>query len=107
MVSDHDTMAAMLWTCYRNRMGHSEGIQMQFDLSRLIHRVEGLEMLTNPFTKKEIDEVITNMPADKAPGPDGFNGLFLKKCWPIIQHEFYRLAAEFHEGTLKLENING
>jgi hypothetical protein len=24
------------------------------------------------------------MPADHAPGPDGFNGMFMKKCWGII-----------------------
>jgi hypothetical protein len=47
------------------------------------------------------------MPCDRAPGPDGFNGLFLKKSWPIIQSDFYRLAKEFWEGNLKLENING
>jgi hypothetical protein len=47
------------------------------------------------------------MPSDRAPGPDGFNGLFLKRCWPIIQNEFYRLMAEFHAGHLNLQNING
>jgi hypothetical protein len=47
------------------------------------------------------------MPIDRAPWPDGFNRLFLKKCRPIVQTKFYRLAKDFHEGTLKLENING
>lgn len=35
----------------------------------------------NLFSKAEIDEVIKNMPFDKAPGPDGFNGAFIKACW--------------------------
>jgi hypothetical protein len=69
--------------------------------------VEGLEELTVPFTKKEMDDVIKHMPADRAPGPDGYNGLFLKKCWPIIQNEFYRLAANFFDETIQLQNING
>jgi hypothetical protein len=60
-----------------------------------------------PFTRKEIDDVIKEMPTDRAPGPDGFNGLFLKKCWHIVKHEFYKLAKEFHAGSLKLQNING
>jgi hypothetical protein len=47
------------------------------------------------------------MPTDRAPGPDGFTGLFLKKCWHIVKHEFYKLAEEFHAGSLKLQNING
>jgi hypothetical protein len=54
-----------------------------------------------------MDEVIKEMPSDRAPRPYGFNGLLLKKCWPIIQTEFYRLAKEFHEGILNLLNING
>jgi hypothetical protein len=54
----------------------------------------------------EMDEVIKEMPGDRAPRPDGFNGLFLKKCWPIVQHDFYHLAADFHEGKIRLQNIN-
>jgi retron-type reverse transcriptase len=54
-----------------------------------------------------MDDVIKYMPADRAPGPDGFNGLFLKKCWPIIKAEFYNLAADFHSESVQLKNISG
>jgi hypothetical protein len=57
-----------------------------------------LEDLTVPFQKKEMDDVIKAMPGDRAPGPDGFNGLFLKRCWPVIKHEFYKPAHDFHKG---------
>jgi hypothetical protein len=63
-----------------------------------------LDDLVLLFTKKEMNDVIKEMPADR---PDGFNGLFVKRCWPIVQNEFYRLAAEFHEGNLNFQNING
>ena len=46
------------------------------------------------------------MSADKSPGPDGFNGAFLKACWPIIKKEFYDLCDEFHQGSLNLESLN-
>jgi hypothetical protein len=59
---------------------------MHLDLSSLIAPTSGLEELSLPFTKEEIDEVIRTMPADKAPGPDGFNGQFLKSCWNIKMH---------------------
>ena len=54
-VSDHQEMAAMLWSCYKDRMGQSTGIQMQFDLDRLLTRVDGLDQLTAPFEIKEMD----------------------------------------------------
>jgi hypothetical protein len=94
-VTDHDLMAAMLWNSYREQMGHSEGVTMQFDLQRLIQKVDGLDELTLPFQQKEMDDVIKEMPADRAPGPDGFNGMFLKKCWPVVKNEFYKLAIDF------------
>jgi hypothetical protein len=54
-----------------------------------------------------MDDVIKEMHVDRAPGPDGFNGLFVKKCCSIIKHDFYQLAADFHNETIQLKNING
>jgi hypothetical protein len=51
---------------------------MLFNLSNLISSTPGLEELSVSFITKEIDHVIKTMLADKSPGPDGFNGLFLK-----------------------------
>ena len=79
---------------------------MAFDLQSLIPRVEGLDVLIMPFTKEEMDRTDKEMPIDKAPGPDGFNGLFFKKCWHIICSDFYQLVADFHAGIAKLENMN-
>jgi hypothetical protein len=49
------------------------------DLSNIIQPHE-LSHLDNPFNEEEVTNVIKEMPIDKAPGPDGFNGKFLKKC---------------------------
>ena len=48
-----------------------------------------------PFTRQEIDNVIKEMPGDRAPGADGFNGTFLKACWRIIKEDFYALCDQF------------
>jgi hypothetical protein len=106
-VTDHQVMAGMFWKSYKERMGQSEGIDMQFNLQSLLSKVDGLDALTIPFEKQEMDDVIKAMPADRAPGPDGFNGQFLKKCLSIVQNDFYRLAQDFWEGKLNLQNING
>jgi hypothetical protein len=65
--------------------------------------VDGLDSLTRPFEEKEMDDVIKHMPVDRAPRPDGFNGLFLKKCWSIIKADIYKLAADFHSETVQLK----
>src|ERR1041384_2198359 len=35
------------------------------------------------------------MPSDKAPGPDGFTGIFFKKCWDVIKHDIMRVIHLF------------
>lgn len=38
------------------------------------------QSLVSPFSKDEIDQAVSSCDADKAPGPDGFNFKFVKKC---------------------------
>jgi hypothetical protein len=65
-----------------------------------------LSHLDAPFTREEIDNVIKDFSTDKAPGPDGFNGKFLKKCWQVIRGDFYKLIENFYNEKINLESIN-
>jgi hypothetical protein len=65
-----------------------------------------LEILEEPFTKEEIDSIIQQLPIDKSPGPDGFNGDFLKKCWPTLATDFYDLCRGFFDGNIYMRSIN-
>ena len=56
-------------------MGTVKPIFLGNDILSIIPRVQGLDVLTRPFEVKEIEQVIRELPTDKAPGPDGFNGL--------------------------------
>jgi hypothetical protein len=79
---------------------------MRFNLHELFTPLEGLNVISAPFSKEEIDKVIQHIPLDKAPGPDGFNGCFIKNCWNIVAPEFYKLCQEFAEGKAFLDSIN-
>jgi len=92
-VEDHTGKEALLVQAYTQRPGTSNPMRMMFDLPTLIDPTENLDHLTLPFTIEEIDSVVKEMPVDRAPGPDGFSGLFLKACWPIIKEDFYTLCA--------------
>jgi hypothetical protein len=46
------------------------------------------------------------MSMDHALGPDGFDDLFIKKCWHTIKDDFSRLFSHFAYGKLNIEHIN-
>jgi hypothetical protein len=79
---------------------------MQFNLQDIVHQHNNLEHLCIPFTNEEIDNVILELPYDKALGPVWFNNLFLKKSWPIIRGDFYKLCHDFYHHQADLKSIN-
>ena len=78
----------------------------QTRLEDFINKVDFLYNLEADFTQSEIDGIIKSLPSDKSPGPDGFSNEFLRKCWPIIIQDFYKLCNEFQHGTVYLKSIN-
>jgi hypothetical protein len=78
---------------------------MHFDLQNLIFQHD-LQQPDESFRTEEIDDVIKHMPSNKAPEPNGFNGLFLKKCWDIFKKDIYNLCQEFYNGTTDIQPLN-
>jgi hypothetical protein len=106
ILTEHNEKAHALFHSYQARLGISSGHTMMFNLNELFTPLEGLQSISVPFSKEEIDKVIQKIPIDKAPGPDGFNGCFIKSCWDIIAPDFYKLCQEFAEGRAFLDSIN-
>ena len=77
------------------------------NIQSYLNEVQDLDGLVQPFSEEEIEGIVKHMKTDKAPGPDGFNGLFLKKCWHIVKEDFIRLCNDFHGKCNNLESING
>jgi hypothetical protein len=78
---------------------------MFFDLNSLIQPTD-LSHLDAPFSLAEIDKIVKELPVDKTPGPDGFNGFYIKKCWSLIKEDFYGMFTEFYNGLFDLRSIN-
>jgi hypothetical protein len=104
-ITNHDKKVALLWEEYKNMLGCTQNTQMHFNMIDLL-QTQNLDHITEPFTKVQIDAVVANMPLDKAPWPDGFNGKFIKKCWGIIKEDIYKLCLDFFDGAVDLQAIN-
>jgi hypothetical protein len=91
---------------YKERLGQIDSISGTAQISALLTSKTNLDFLEAPFTPKEIDDVVTDFPHNKSPGPDGFNAEFLQKCWPITKKDFHKLCNQFHQGSVCLESIN-
>lgn len=105
----HEDKANHLWCSFKNRMGISNKVVIEFDLESLVSVSDDVDMsgVVSPFLVSEIESIIKNMPSDKAPGPNGFNGVFIKKCWPIIKNDIIRLFLDFFDNRVNLAPING
>lgn len=86
LINDEEK-ANHLWCVFKDRMGKTSFANMEFDLGSMVHVSTELADLASPFLVAEIDNIVKSMPSDKAPGPHGFNGAFIKKCWPIIKED--------------------
>ena len=102
---NHDHKAAIIWKSYKDRLGKAINPPMLFNLEEII-QPKDLSQLEAPFSMDEIDQVIKDIHSDRAPGPDGFNGLFLKKCWNIIKQDIYTMIWDFFEGNIDTQSIN-
>jgi hypothetical protein len=105
LITEHHQKAAILWKAFKQRLGTTSNTHMMFELKDLIPHND-LSSLDVPFTNEEIDEVIKHMPNDKVPGPDGFNGKFIKKYWRIIKGQFYELCRKFYDNKVDIKSLN-
>ncbi|KAG8065839.1 hypothetical protein GUJ93_ZPchr0004g39316 [Zizania palustris] len=106
VAQSQEDKADLLLDSFLGRMGFSTVPPMHFNISELISPYHHLEPLCNPFSQKEIDSIIQNMPSSKAPGPDGFNGYFYKTCWSVIKHDIYSICHAFFHHQIDLRQIN-
>jgi hypothetical protein len=105
LITDHEQKANHIYESFRDRLGISEFDGIIFDMASLLS-LHNLDDLDEIFTNEEIKQVIKSLPNDHAPGPDGFNGLFIKKSWPVIKNDFMRIFSDFCIGTLDSSSIN-
>ena len=104
-VQNHDHKATIIWKSFKERLGKSIDPPMLFNLEELI-QPKNLFELEAPFTMDEIDQVIKDIPTERAPRPDGFNGSFLKNAGILSNRTFILRFGIFFEGNCDIQSIN-
>lgn len=104
-ITDHEQKANLLWSTFKQRTRVSDFSGISYNLNDLLvsHDLEGLDAY---FSQDEIEMVIRSLPNSHAHGPDGFNGLFIKKGWNFIKVDFFRMFSDFCSQNIDLRSIN-
>jgi hypothetical protein len=58
------------------------------------------------FTPEELDEVLSIMKPDSAPGPDGLQVVFFKRFWGILRGHILTLFNDFVLGRVDIARLN-
>lgn len=64
------------------------------------------DLLTQPFTKYEIQLALKDLPNTNAPGPDGMQGIFLKFFWHIMKSDIMDFFSKFAGGEIDMHELN-
>ncbi|KAL4351327.1 hypothetical protein GQ457_06G004380 [Hibiscus cannabinus] len=89
---------------------YTKALSIDFDsISDIIPRVVTEEMnreLCRRVTREEVKEAIFNMGSLKAPGPDGFPGVFYRTFWEIIKEDLFIMVEAFFTTGIIEPGIN-
>jgi hypothetical protein len=69
--------------------------QISLNFSNLGWQPRNLSHLDYPFLEHEVATMIKDAPKEKAPGLDGFIGLFFCVCWNIIKDDIMQAVEQF------------
>jgi hypothetical protein len=87
MVTQEEDKADLAFQFYEEILGAPSTRLAAINLETLnLPTLDRVDLSTH-FTEAEVWAVISSLPPDKAPGPNGFLAKFLQSYWPIIRYD--------------------
>lgn len=107
LVTSQQQKEKVVFNHFVESLGQTQNRSTSLRWSHLGYTQHNLSDLEDPFEEDEIKCIIMKLPNEKAPGPDGFIGLFYKRCRNIIREDLIAAIQAFHSlRTTRLELIN-
>jgi hypothetical protein len=107
VTTNHIQKEAAIYDHFVRLLGKTPERTRCLNCDNLGYSPHDLTELEAPFEENEIKSTISQLLAEKSPGPDDFIGLFYKKCWPIVKQDLIVVLQAFHSlRTRRLELIN-
>ncbi|CAM0949967.1 unnamed protein product [Alopecurus aequalis] len=103
-VADQVQKEECLWNHFHDLLGTYHPRTASLNLASLSFPLVDLQDLENPMSLDEIKAAILEIHPEKAPGPDGYTGLFYRRCWEVIKHNL--LTAFLHFQNLNTQNLD-
>jgi hypothetical protein len=107
VIADHEEMVQALFAHFSAVFGTATAGRTTLNFDALGIQPLPLLELDADFTPEEVWAAIKEMPADRAPGPDGYTGAFYETSWPIIGEDCMEAIQAFSNGDQQgLEKLN-
>uniref|UniRef100_A0A453SB26 Reverse transcriptase domain-containing protein n=1 Tax=Aegilops tauschii subsp. strangulata TaxID=200361 RepID=A0A453SB26_AEGTS len=95
ILTDPANLAAAAFAHFDSLLGTDHPRECALNLDDLI-APSNLDDLDAPFGEEEIWQAVKQLPARKAPGPDGFTAEFLRSCWPVVKQDFVHVFQQLY-----------
>lgn len=94
MFYKHEEKEHIVFDHFCKQFGPPEHRNFSLNWSELGLQRHDLAHLDDDFTGEELQAVVQDIAAERAPGPDGFIGVFFKHSWMIVRQDLM-LAVNF------------
>jgi hypothetical protein len=64
------------------------------------------DLLSVPFSKKDLALAVHRMKTESASGPNGFTVTFFKKLWMVIKDDIMKMVLNFNKDVMDLRRLN-